>query len=113
MDRDRKKHQTQPDGSAAKNTRPQVHFEALLEAWEPSPRLNEIVGEGLSKRDKRRLVAVIQQYQFDQNTPDESIARFRRLATKEMKTIAPGLAPEQIEQLWTVPPQELFSQKAV
>ncbi len=90
-----------------------AHFAALLEAWEPSPRLNEILGDSMSKRDKRRVVAVVQQYQFDRNTPDDSVARFRRLAAKEIAIIAPDLAPAKIEQLWAIPPQELFSQREI
>jgi hypothetical protein len=82
---------------------------ALMDAWMPSPQLDEIVGESLSKRDKRRLVSVVQQYQFDVNTPADRIAHYMSLAEREIAHIAPHLDADKIRQLWQFPPKELFS----
>ena len=110
MNNVRENGQAQPKTPVDQNAQAQAPFAALLEAWQPSARLNSLVGENLSKRDKRRIVAVVQQYQFGPNTPDDTIARFLQLAAKEVQAISPCLSSETIQQLWKVPPQELFSE---
>ena len=83
-----------------------------LESWVPGPRLNQIVGEALSKRDKRRISLLILQYQFDSSTEEQAVERWMQLAAREVSGIAPHLSSDQIRQLWTIPIDQLFSVSA-
>src|SRR4051794_34883642 len=78
-----------------------------LDSWVPGPRLEQILGQSLSKRDMRRISLLVRQYQFDGNTEQQAVERWMQLAAREVRGIAPNLSPEQIRQLWSIPLDQL------
>ena len=87
----------------------EARFADCLQSWTPGPRLIELVGEDLPKRDKRRIAAVVQQYQFDPQTPADTLRHWMELATREVREIAPHMLVEWIPELWAIPVDQLFA----